>query len=418
MTPGPKSVGYYIWQYPVRSQTFVQREVAALRRLGCDIVVFSEIRAEHEFVEAIKPILSDTLQSMPALSRDSLAHLKKKFFRKYPVRYLCLYLFVIGRRYHVIKNRRFDKATFAWSLNLAAQAEMRGIQHLHAPWADRCAFVALIAARMLGISCSVQARAHDIHRRSYTHGLKLRIDNADFIVTNTAYNVGHICSILGPEKAVKVSHIYNGLNLEQFKPAPRVDRDRPEIRLLSIGRLVEQKGMDVLLHACRLLRDQGVNFRCDIVGGAEEEGMNVYIRLRRLHRELGLESQVHFVGPVAFDRVLPYLREADIFVLPCVIAGDGSRDVIPNSVLEAMAMKLPVVSTSITGLPELVDQGRTGLLVPPGDADALASAIQTLISSPAQRRAFGEAGRLKVEQMFDSRKNVQAYRQLFTGETC
>ena len=159
----------------------------------------------------------------------------------------------------------------------------------------------------------------------------------------------------------------------------------------------------------------GLNVRCDIVGGFEDIFMNYYIELKSLHRALKLESAVHFVGSVPFDDVMDYYRKADIFVLPCTLAKDGSRDIIPNSVLEAMAMHLPVVSTLVTGLPEMVDHGQTGFLVPPGDVDALVLAIQKLALSPELRAAFGATGRKKVEHRFDSAKNVAGYQRLFHG---
>ncbi len=413
---GPKRVGYYLWQYPVLSQTFVQREVAALRRSGNDIVVLSKTEPEHEFLTVLKPALADATLVMPTQTVDELKALKQKFFRKNPLRYVLIYLYVIGHRHHENKSWSFDLGVFNNALKLATLAEQQGIRHLHSPWADNCAFIALLAARMLGISFSVQARAHDIHRDSYKYGLREKFENADFLVTNTRYNADYIRTILHRRHVGKVMQIYNGLNLEQFQAQRDLCKTNTEIHLLCVARLIEQKGLTYLLQACKILLDSGLNIRCDIVGGVEDIYINHYITLRRLHRALRLENKVNFVGAVSFDEVLTYQQGADIFVLPCVIAGDGSRDIIPNSVLEAMAMKLPVVSTTVTGLPEMVEQEKTGFLVPPGDADALAGAIRKLVDSPQLRHDFGIAGRQRVEQLFDSDKNALAYQRLFCGE--
>jgi glycosyltransferase involved in cell wall biosynthesis len=179
--------------------------------------------------------------------------------------------------------------------------------------------------------------------------------------------------------------------------------------------LIEQKGLIYLLQACRRLLDSGLKVRCDIIGGFEAGSINYYIKLKRLHQVLGLENTVHFAGSLPFEEVLAYYQKADVFVLPCVIAQDGSRDIIPNAVLEAMAMQLPVVSTSITGLPEMIDDGRSGFLVPPHDVEALVASINALAQSTTRRSEFGSAARRRVELRFYSDINVAQYQLLFSG---
>ncbi len=290
-----------------------------------------------------------------------------------------------------------------------------------------CAFVALIAARLLGLPYSLQARAHDIHRLDYRYGMREKILNAEFIITNTQYNVDQLRAVIPARQAARVKLIHNGLNLCQFRPAslPAGDdswRDKSGngggngggvIRLVCVARLIDQKGLTFLLQACRRLVDAGLCIHCDIVGGYEDIFMNYYIELVRLRQALRLEEIVHLAGSMPFEEVLDYYRKADIFVLPCVIAKDGSRDIIPNSVLEAMAMRLPVVSTNVTGLPELVVDGVSGFLVPPHDVNALVDAIATLSQSARLRNEFGCAGRNRVETLFDSDTNVTQYQSLF-----
>src|SRR6185295_15360581 len=131
--------------------------------------------------------------------------------------------------------------------------------------------------------------------------------------------------------------------------------------------LIEQKGLSYLLQACARLREGGHSFECEIVGGTEDIYMNYYLELKKLHRNLALENQVRFVGSLPFKAVLKKYSQADIFILPCVIAEDGSRDITPNALIEAMAMKLAVISTTVTGVPEIVEDGVSGILVPPHD---------------------------------------------------
>ena len=184
--------------------------------------------------------------------------------------------------------------------------------------------------------------------------------------------------------------------------------------MLSVGRLIEPKGFRYLLRACRLLRDRGVEFTCEIIGGPQDPLDTIaWIDLRKLHTGLGLESTVRFRGEMSLSSVLSWYRRADIVVLPCVRGRDGSHDVTPNTLIEAMAMRLPVVSTTIGAIPEIVDPGIDGLLVPPNDENALADALERLLRDPALRRSLGEAARRKVEERFDIDRNVVRRATLF-----
>jgi glycosyltransferase involved in cell wall biosynthesis len=183
--------------------------------------------------------------------------------------------------------------------------------------------------------------------------------------------------------------------------------------VLSVGRLVEQKGFVVLFRACKILKDEGLRFSCRIVGGSVASSMNYYVELKRIRHELGLEAEVELLGARPFTETVGELQEADIFVLPSVIAENGRRDVTPNVILEAMAMQLPVVSTTVAGIPELVEDGVTGLLVPPGDETALAAAILRLAGDPSLRESLGRNGRRAVEERFDIRKNVLGLKEVF-----
>jgi glycosyltransferase involved in cell wall biosynthesis len=184
---------------------------------------------------------------------------------------------------------------------------------------------------------------------------------------------------------------------------------------LSVASLIEPKGLVYLLEACGLLRERGLPVRCEIIGGPDEPlYTNYLITLKKMHRRLGLEGCVVFRGAQPFAKVLEAYRTADLFVLPCVEAQDGHRDITPNALIEAMAMKLPVVSTTITAIPEIVQDGVSGLLVPPRDSKALADAMERLIGDPRLRRELGEHARRRVEERFDINKNIGQYLDLFS----
>lgn len=410
-----RRIAYYTWHFPVLSQTFVHRELAALRRAGVDVEIFADEAEDLALADDNARWLLGHAHYLYPLDRQALARYRVHFFLHRPITCLRLLVFVLTHRYARYKSLGEDWRVFEKSLYLAGVMRDRAIDHVHSPWADLSAFVALVASRLLDVPYSVQARAHDLYRHSSRFGLRDRFEHAEFVVTNTEYNRATIATIVGDRHHRKIAVIHNGVDLHRFSPGAPTVRGGP-IRVLSVARLIEQKGLTVLLRACDRLRRAGVEFRCEIVGDAEEPlYTNYFIALKRLHRRLGLEDSVVFLGPMPFADVLARYADAGIFVLPSLIAADGSRDVTPNALIEAMAMKLPVVSTRVAGIPEIVDAGVNGLLVEPGDEPALARALQTLIEQPDLRRRLGEEGRRKVEEKFDIERNVRHFVTLFGG---
>jgi glycosyltransferase involved in cell wall biosynthesis len=273
----------------------------------------------------------------------------------------------------------------------------------------------MLAARLAGIRYTVQARASDIHRHRSVFGRRERLMGAALVVTNTRYNEAFLRAVLPAHGAPPLRVIYNGIDLSRFHPAPRRHDAHAGHRILCVGRLVEPKGLEYLLRACTLLRDRGVAFECEIVGGRIAHDINYYLHIKRLWRALGLESVVHFVGALPFEQVLTRHAAADVFVFPAVMAPDGRREVTPNVLIEAMAMQLPVVATTIGAIPEIVEDGVSGLLVPPRDEYALADAISRLLHDPALRETLGANARRRIEERFDIRRNIRAYVELFGG---
>ncbi|HEX4936323.1 MAG TPA: glycosyltransferase family 4 protein, partial [Gemmatimonadaceae bacterium] len=333
--------------------------------------------------------------------------------------------FTAATRYALEKSVASDLATFWRAVDVAMTMQALGVNHVHAPWSNVNAFVLLLASRLLGVSCSVHARAHDLHRDDSAFALREKFLAAHFVVTNTRYNVEGIRALLPPARHDKVHLVRNGLDVERYGAVPasapppaEAPRGSAPYRLLCVARLIEPKGLDVLLEACAILRDRGIAFACDIVGGPEEPLYTGYLaRLRVLHHRLQLQSHVRFAGALPHSAVVRHYQRADLFVLPCVVAANGSRDITPNALIEAMAMRLPVIATTITAIPEIVANGTSGVLVPPGDAGALADAIERLLADEALRRRLGEEARRTVERTFDLHRNMAEYAHLFRA-TC
>lgn len=412
-----KRIAYYIWNFPTLREAAVRREVEALRESGVAITVIAHGADDPELFDGATRSVRELTRYPFPVDRALLRKYNRMFFLANPLAYMNLLFFVATRRYGPNKSLLNDAHLFGTAVYLAGLLKESHIDHIHSPWANRCAFIALLASRLVGATCSVQARAYDLHRTSYPYRYALRdiFQNADFIVTNSRYNHPYIKSYVSQKREPRIHTIYNGVDLAALDPGQGERKSGAMTRILCVASLIEPKGLVYLLEACGLLRERGLPVRCEIIGGPEEPlYTNYLIALRKMHRRLKLEECVVFRGAQPFAKVLKAHRAADLFVLPCVEAQDGHRDITPNALIEAMAMKLPVVSTTITAIPEIVQDGVSGLLVPPGDSKALADAMERLIGDPCLRRELGENARRRVEERFDIHKNVGRYLELFS----
>jgi glycosyltransferase involved in cell wall biosynthesis len=281
------------------------------------------------------------------------------------------------------------------------------VGHLHAHFASQAAELAMLAGRLTGIPFSFTAHAKDIYDHSVDSALlRQKIQEAKFVVTVSEYNRRHLAGLAGEVAGRKILRLYNGIDLQRFQPGPASLRD-PEL-LLAIGRLEEKKGFHHLIAACALLRKSGHRFRCLVVGQGREQDA-----LAETIERLDLQAEVALVGAQPQELLIETLKRAAILVLPCVISSTGDRDGLPTVLLEAMAMGLPVISTQLVGIPEIVQHGKTGFLVPPGEPAQLAQTIGELLDHPALQESLGRAGRARAEALFDLRKNVLTLHEQF-----
>lgn len=286
--------------------------------------------------------------------------------------------------------------------------EVGGIRHLHAHYANVPAKVALLVHRLTGTPYSITTHAKDIFQNNPFESpiLKDRMRRAKFVVANSHFSAGHIR--VGLDSQCDVQVVHNGLDLASFTLREQPP-DQPV--LLSVGRLVEKKGFCDLIAACQVLRQRGVTFSCEIVGTGKLSS-----QLKHQIRDCGMNDSIKLVGPLPQEVLQEHYRRAMIFALPCVRAGDGDRDVLPNAVKEAMAVGVPVVTTRLEGIEELVEHGVSGLLVEPGDVNGLAERLQELLGNPQLRQRLSVAGRQVIEARFDRRQNFAKLKELF--EAC
>jgi glycosyltransferase involved in cell wall biosynthesis len=251
---------------------------------------------------------------------------------------------------------------------------------------------------LCGLPFSFTGHAKDIYLESLNPAglLERKLRAAAFVVTCTAANASYLREI-APDAPVHLA--YHGLNADFARllpdAAPRVQPAR--LRVVSVGRLVAKKGFDVLVEAAALLHRRGVDLELVIAG---EDG-DAAAGVRALVEERGLSDSVRLCGPWTQRELLTEYRKSTLFALACRVDADGDRDGIPNVLVEAMAAELPVVSTAVSGIPELVDDGRNGLLVPPDDPAALADAMLRLADDPDERHRFAAAGAATVARDFD-----------------
>jgi glycosyltransferase involved in cell wall biosynthesis len=289
--------------------------------------------------------------------------------------------------------------------------ESRCIGHLHGHFCHGSTTITMFVSHLTGIPFSFTAHAKDIYLQKLNPSdlLSRKIRRAQFVVTCTEANSRYLKSVC-PEVS-SIHTIYHGLDTSIFTPAAHGPDNNTVPLILSVGRFVEKKGFSYLVHACRILKDKGYSFQCRLLGEPDDQTDLI----KQLLRELQLEDTVFLDDPVTQEELTDIYSECTIFALPCQILDNGDRDGIPNVLVEAMAMEIPVVSTDISGIPELIEHRADGLLVPQKDASALAGALEELLSEPGLRRRLGTNGRAKVRRLFDNRTTTVSLRDLFAS---
>jgi glycosyltransferase involved in cell wall biosynthesis len=263
--------------------------------------------------------------------------------------------------------------------------------HLHVHWANAPAEVAYLAHTIAGIPWSLTTHAKDLYT-SPVSDIADRCAQALFVATCTAANASYLIDVVGVPPA-KVTLCRHGVRLDRFDSSRR---DPQPGRILSIGRLVPKKGFPVLIQACAFLQQRGIPFHLDLIG----DGL-IANDLKGLVVECGLTDRVTFHGGRPQPELVPFYEQATVFALAPEVQADGDRDGIPNVILEAMASATPVVAAATSGIPEVVFDNETGLLVPPGDPEALAKALERLLTDPDEAERLGKGGEVAVRAAFE-----------------
>ena len=397
--PDRPLLGMVLKGYPRISETFISNEILLLEKLGFNIRLFSMRRGRENFthqsvqhIRARVDYLPETLlRPLPKFLYHN-AQLALKIPRTYAAALKTAYKRFLRTHKSATLKHLFQAGYLVHHLLPDGH-----VTHLHAHFAHSPTSVAMFASQLSGLPFSFTAHAKDIYT-SDPRQLREKLRLAKFIVTCTEHNK-HYLANLCEDRPISIHHVYHGIDTELFGGRSDYHSDpQTPFQVLTIARLIEKKGLPTVYKALKLLYDRGISFQHILIGDGNDRQ-----QLLALIQELGLSSVTQWLGTLPHHRVLDYYRQADLFVLGCQVAANGDRDGIPNVFLESMAMGVPVVSTNISAIPELVENEKTGLLVPPGQPDQLADAMVRMLTDRDLRNRIIPAARQRVMQDFDNK---------------
>lgn len=408
LIPQENRVGYVVKVYPRFSETFIVTEILAREGAGETLEVFALRPTDDPRFHPELARVDASVTYLPRPTRPSALWEQLRSAASDPGLEPAISA-------HLPELLAADVDDAVQAAALAAQARRSGIGHLHAHFASSPAEVARLASLLSGIGYSFTAHAKDLFHESVDQkALRRRIAGADYVATVSEFNLRFL-RLLAPDHAERIHLVPNAIEVGRFPYRAPIRRTAGNagavpLHVVAVGRMVEKKGFDVLLDAAASLHAEGIALRVTLAGGGE-----LADRLAERTRELGLEEVVHMPGPIPQDEVSALLREADVFAAPCVIGKDGNADGLPTVLLEAMATGVPCVSTRVTGIPEVVIDGTTGLLCSPGDAGELASALRRIALGEVDVIRLAAAARELVERRHDARGAAARHTALTAG---
>ncbi|TCD48552.1 glycosyltransferase [Chlorobium sp. N1] len=398
----PTTVAYLCSEYPAVSHTFIYREIESLRRAGMKIHTATirktsnlEVMTPEEQEEAARTftVLSQPLMGAFRAHAGTLA--------RNPGGYIRMAAKALKPAFSGPCSPVKAAAYFVEAGILLGWLRERGVTHVHEHFANPTAFVALLMKTYGGITYSISVHGPDIFYEVDSAMLEEKVLHASFVRCISHYSRSQIMRITPAEMWHKHHIVRCGVDPERWTPRPEPDNEIPH--LLCVGRLVPAKGQHTLLEACTILEKENIPFRLTMVGDGPDRKS-----LEKFSRQHGLEKNITFTGALGQDQVREHYAEADIFVLASFAEG------VPVVLMEAMAREIPVISTRITGIPELIEHERNGLLATPGDTADLARQIRILIESPERRKSFGAAGRKTVRERYNQHLNNSKMVDLLT----
>ena len=394
-------LGMILKGFPRISETFISNEILLLEEMGIRVRIFSMRHPResfcHESVQQIRArvdylptelyddfsrlLLATALQALrrPDLFRHALKKAGERFGRTRSM----------GTIKHLLQG--------CYLANLLHHSPE--VVHLHAHFAHAPTSVALFGGIMADIPFSFTGHAKDIYTLN-TEQLRDKIDRAELVVTCTGYNSRYLKK-LAPETKTPIHRVYHGINLSLFHNGSHRPLPRPPYRILTVARMTAKKGIDTILEALSLLKNNGIDFTYTLIGDGdqrEEIAEQIFI--------LGLQEHCRWLGTLPHEQVIREFEQADLFVLGCRVAENGDRDGIPNVLVESLAMGLPAVATTVSALPEIIRPDETGLLTEPDNPVQMAEAIHEMLTNIELREKCIKQGQELVNANFNNRKLI------------
>jgi glycosyltransferase involved in cell wall biosynthesis len=397
-------VAYTMSRFPKLTETFILYEILALEKMGVQVELFPLI---HE-MQSVKHPEAERMEKRahfhPFISLKILAA-NFHYMLRAPKKYFGALAEVLTGTFGSLNFFIGALGIFPKCARLAFEMERLGVRHLHAHFANHPAAAALIIHRLTGIPYSFTAHGSDLHVDRTM--LAKKILNSAFTITVSNFNKNVMIEECGERVREKIRVVHCGADVSQFKPNFKKASSRP-FQILCVASFEEVKGHRYLVEACKILKDRGVDFQCHFVGYGPLRN-----RVIEQVEKMGLKDEIIIHPPRPRQEIVKMLADADVKVLPSVPTKQGKREGIPVVLMEAMASGLPVVSSWLSGIPELVEDGVAGILAAPRDVNGLAEALFRLSRDPELRRRMGEAGRAKVLREFNLEKNAEELARLF-----
>ena len=397
-------VAYLVSRFPKLSETFIVDEILALERCGVEIDLYAFVRERRSPARDARA-LADRCWITPVWSPwPWLAQLS--WLVRAPKTLLSVWARVVYAHRRSARLLARSVAAVVLAAHHALRMQRCGVEHVHAHWATHPALGAWVIHQLTGLPYSFTAHADDLFVNQILLAEKAK--RAAFVVTISEYNRRYLAEQLGAA-APRIEVVHCGVATSALDPAP--ETAGAPFRIACVARLEEKKGHVLLVDACAQLVHRGVDVRCDLVG----DGRKRSALAERIDGH-GLADRVALHGAQSHAYALECIAHATAIALPSLVTATGRRDGIPVALMEAMALGRPVVASAVSGIPELVEHERSGLLVPPGDAVALADALARLAADPSLRRRLGAAARRRVAEAFDVDRSAERLCALFAAQ--
>lgn len=407
-----RTLGMVLKGYPRISETFISNEIRLLEEMGFNIHIYS-MRAPresfaHKSISEIKAkvtyLPSSMIWGLPAFLWYNI-----RLFCTMPKRYISCLKLMKTRLALAPKKHTWIKHMLqaGYIMQKSVLDDGVDIAHFHGHFAHTPTTVTMYAAHLAGVPFSFTAHAKDIYTQD-PRRIEDKVERAKFVVTCTKYNAKHLTETVAGNKPVHC--VYHGINLDLFSPNGRPTDAKPTYNILTVARFVPKKGLDTVLRALAKLRAEGMDFHYTLVGTGKASQNR---KVEALISELGLDDVTTLTGTVTHDEVIDLLNTSDCFTLGCREAEDGDRDGIPNVVAESMATGVPVVATNVSGVPELVEHERTGLLCTPNDVDGHAAVLKRALEDNELRAKIIPAAHAKVHEVFNNKELIRTLGEIY-----